>query len=149
MKVKVTPPYPGAGSFEVEVLTETARGYLLDQIGTWVPASWCEEIPEITPEEGDICEFFNDGMRGPRRVLEFFQTVCEGKYINDGGYPWDNCRVLARKPKEYPACRSAIHKFYMDTNEAQSETARKAAYETFLSAILGVPYARVGGGKDE
>lgn len=140
MKVKVTPPYEGAGSFVVEALQATDGTWSVDK-DTVFPASWCEPIPEITPEPGDICEFWceHTGRYIARYVEKDF-----GRYVSDKHESRQYCRVLARKPMGGLDAHDAIGEFYRDISEAHTASAEVIAYNKFLSAILGVPYARVG-----
>lgn len=146
MKVKVSPPFEGAGSFVVEVEScqtayssedcgEVTKIYILAD-GATLPASWCEPIPEITPEEGDIVEDFD----GDIFVVE---AVADGIYFRHNGVSIIPSRVLARKPMGGLDAHDAIGEFYRDISEADTASAEVIAYNKFLSAILGVPYARV------
>ena len=140
MKVKVTPPYEGAGSFEVEVEScqtayssedcgEVTKIYILNG-GATFPAAWCEEIPSITPEPGDICEFWDDDVNG---IISRYSS---------SHLAWEHCRVLARKPKGYEEARDACADFVVRWVDGAIPQ-RVAAYERFLAEILGVHYARV------
>ena len=128
MKVKVTPPYDGAGSFVVEAVNKTDESYYYLKDGSRYPVEQCEIVPDITPEPGDIVE----GEHG----LPFFYHPAKtySKVV----------RVLARKPMGGLDAHDAIGEFYRDISEADTASAEVIAYNKFLSAILGVPYARVG-----
>ena len=147
MKVKVSPPYEGAGSWESEVVLRRPVKIAMDgeviiahllKGGVQVPASWCEPIPEITSEEGDIVEDF-DG--------DIFVVAAEagGIYYRENGCSILPFRVLARKPKGFEAMKPTTYKFLKEYSHAETQEDMQAAYERFLSAILGVPYGRVEG----
>lgn len=144
MRVKVTPrdgagnPIPGAGSFEVEADRCQGRFYL-PETDTLLPASWCEPIPEITPEPGDICQTVEDDQ------LFILNRYEHGKwYLNKTAHFVGPVRVLARKPKRFEDVRGAIKAFGSEWCDSDTEAGERDAYEDFLSAILGVPYGRVG-----
>ncbi len=155
MKVKVSPDYEGAGSWETDAVLIAGR-WRDESTHVEYPASWCEPIPEITPEPGDIVEVWNN-KASRHYVYVYFCAVDNNRHRTQtidnqkGNYvDWDNCRVLARKPKGFDSdIRDAIENLKTDFYSAETYMKEKAAYERFLSAILGVPYARVGGGKDE
>lgn len=150
MKVKVTPrdgagnPIPGAGSFEVEADRCKGRFYL-PETDTLLPASWCKEIPDITPEPGDICEFWDDVR--PRVYLLRFVEKKKGLYIGKGvdtiASSWEHCRVLARKPLGAIAAHDAISWFFNALLDNDTQSVEAEAYNAFLQVILGVPYAIV------
>jgi len=138
---------PGAGSWEDEVVSKfrtTIDGvegdaYLLKS-RMQVPASICEPIPSITPEPGDICETIDDDQLF---ILDRYEN---GEwYLNKTAHFVGPVRVLARKPKGFrdSGVADALVRFVEDFNNADTAYAEEAAYERFLSAILGVPYARV------
>ena len=137
MKVKVTPPYEGAGSWEAEQV-DTCLGFCRMKDGAQYPSSWCEEIPSITPEPGDICQaYIND-------EIFVVDKVAEGKcFERDWYWPIGDVRVLARKPKGHEEARDACADFVVRWVDGAIPQ-RVAAYERFLAEILGVPYARVG-----
>jgi hypothetical protein len=141
MKVKVTPPYEGAGSFVVEAESVTSFSTYILKDGAGIPASWCEEIPEVVPEPGDICEFWCEHTG--RHIARFVQKD-RAMYEDDKHKAWTDCRVLARRPMGGLDAHDAIGEFYRDISEADTASAEVIAYNKFLSAILGVPYARVG-----
>lgn len=138
MRVKVTPPYEGAGSWEDEIRSSAdvtiagacSRAHMLES-GAQVPASWCEPIPEITPEPGDIVEDY----QGTIFVFDPSRSAT----------PFKVSKILARKPKGGLDAHDAIHEFFRDLSDAETASADVAAYNKFLSAILGVPYGRVEG----
>ena len=134
MKVKVTPPYEGAGSFEAEAGVIVHDGIIESYVlaGVKIPASWCEPIPEVVPEPGDIC-LYHEGS--DQAYIDIFV---------DCGEMREPVKVLARKPKGWIEAQTAACKFVEDWHYADAPTAKQAAYERFLSAILGVPYVRVG-----
>jgi hypothetical protein len=142
MKVKVTPPYEGAGSFEIES-SMMPDGSCFGVEGAHFPASWCEPIPEVVPEPGDICEFWCEHTG---RYIARFVEKDGDLYVSDKHESWQFCRVLARKPKGYEdrAAKKGIEDFLREWGDARTDAREQAAYERFLSAILGVPYARVG-----
>jgi len=135
MKVKVTPPYEGAGSFEVDA--EKAGKYYWTVKGERLEGAWCEEIPSITPEPGDICQaYINDG-------LFVVDKVAEGKcFERDWYWPIGDVRVLARKLPDWEKAKDAAWNFRNEITDVPRDK-EKAAYERFLADILGVPYARV------
>ena len=143
MKVRVSPPYEGAGSFEVEA--EKAGKYYWTVKGERLEEAWCEEITEITPEPGDICEFFGPPVPNPIGILmKKHRMLCGVVYTAEGHEEFfDNCRVLARKPKRWTEAKDAVWRFWSDIADS-SKDGERAAYERFLADILGVPYARVG-----
>ena len=154
MRVKITPrdsegnPYPGAGSFEVES-SMMPDGSCFGVEGAHFPASWCEPIPEVTPEYGDIVEVWDDKEK---TYVAFFRRLdpVSGKAFagadseGNAGCKWAGFRVLARKPMGGLDAHDAIGEFYRAISEADTASAEVIAYNKFLSAILGVPYARVG-----
>ena len=148
MKVKVTPPYEGAGSFEVEIVN-TTETHLVTAEGDQFRKSYCEQIPEITPEPGDIVEVWDDSSGVMAKALAFFiyknpmNGIVRGNLFTTGkDYEWEHCRVLARKPKRWTEAKDAVWRFWSDIADS-SKDGERAAYERFLAEILGVPYARV------
>ena len=151
MRVKVSPDIPGAGSWEDEVVEQNADFFRFTN-GMQLPREWCEKIPEVVPEPGDICEF--SGPTVPKKhkpikagILKNIIALTSGGfyYLPEGGGHYETCRVLARKPKGFrdSGVADALVRFVEDFNNADTAYAEEAAYERFLSAILGVPYARV------
>lgn len=159
MRVKVTPrdgagnPIPGAGSWESELVSrkpikiamngEVITAHLLKG-GVQVPASWCEVIPSITPEPGDICE---SALNNDLFIVEDFM---DGRCYFDKTRYWrqEDCRVLARKLKGFrdSGVADALVRFIDDFNNAETASSEEAAYDTFLRAILGgAEYGRVEG----
>lgn len=139
MKVRVSPPYDGAGSFEAEQV-DTCLGFCRMKDGAQYPSSWCEKIPEITPEPGDICEFFDLGRE---KTIRYLKRITTGTYIyiDDCENSWKNCHVLARKLPDWEKAKDAVWRFWSDITDS-SKDGERAAYERFLADILGVPYAR-------
>jgi hypothetical protein len=113
--------------------------------GVQVPTSWCEAIPDITPEPGDICEFWDDVR--PRVYLLRFVEKKKGLYIGKGvdtiASSWENCRVLARKPLGAIAAHDAISGFFNALLDNDTQSVEAEAYNAFLQVILGTVYGRV------
>ena len=133
MRVKVSPPYEGAGSWEDEVVSkfrttiDGVRGdaYLLKS-RMQVPANICKEIPSITPEPGDICQSNdNDEIF----ILTLYQ---DGKWYTGATEYWTNARVLARKPKGY----EEIQQQFKDIIN-NSDTSYRENYDAIVALILG------------
>ena len=59
MKVKVTPTYDGAGSWTTDCVWVAGKWRDEETLAEY-PASWCEKIPEVTPEYGDIVEVWDE-----------------------------------------------------------------------------------------
>lgn len=128
MKVRVSPPYPGAGSWTTDCVWVAGKWRDEETLAEY-PASWCEPIPEITPEPGDIVEDY----QGTIFVFDPSRSAT----------PFKVSKILARKPKGGLDAHDAIHEFFRDLSDAETASADVAAYNKFLSAILGVPYGRV------
>jgi len=136
MKVKVTPTYDGAGSWTTDCVWVAGKWRDEETLAEY-PASWCEPIPEVVPQEGDIVEDFD----GDIFVIE---AVADGIYYRHNGVSIIPSRVLARKPMGGLDAHDAIGEFYRDISEADTASAEVIAYNKFLSAILGVEYVLLG-----
>lgn len=141
MKVKVSPPFEGAGSFVVEVESVTSFSTYILKDGAGIPASWCEKIPEVVPEPGDIVEVWDfDDEKPLLRVFtwmngELFRASFWAEYpIPD--YSYAHCRVLARKPRKLDAIRTELGQFVMDWKDVR-RVREEDAYADLVSAILG------------
>lgn len=145
MKVKVTPTYDGAGSWTTDCVWVAGK-WRDEETLVEYPASWCEPIPEVTPEYGDIVEVWDEGERSISYYVRGLKNgrIMASRNLGDSGVEWLHCRVLARKPMGGLDAHDAIGEFYRDISEADTASAEVIAYNKFLSAILGVPYARVG-----
>ena len=138
MRVKVSPDIPGAGSWEDEVVEQNADFFRFTN-GMQLPREWCEKIPEVVPEPGDICEF--SGPTVPKKhkpikagILKNIIALTSGGfyYLPEGGGHYETCRVLARKPKGY----EEIQQQFKDIIN-NSDTSYRENYDAIVALILG------------
>lgn len=137
MKVKVSPDYEGAGSWETDAVFIAGR-WRDESTHVEYPASWCEAIPEITPEPGDICET-------DAGDIFLVEAETDGRFYDERGIGYDRAdlRVLARKPLGAIEAHDAINAFFNALMDTDTQSGEVEAYKSFLRAILGTVYGRV------
>ena len=157
MKVRVRPrdgagnPIPGAGSWEITAIKYNHRPsgdtmYLDEESNVAFPASWVTEHPEIKPEEGDICEFWDDarehtalGVYGKISEIGYFPCTWGGTCVY-----YKNCRVLARKPRKREEIGGKLAPWALEYFSSNGSLAKDALYADLLRLILGgVEYGEV------
>ncbi len=101
--------------------------------GEWIAHAQDTELPEqVKPEPGDICEGWHD-----REEPEIFKYDPEG-------HEFAYIRVLARKLPGWEEARAASLIFMTEISACGRWVDEEAAYNKFLSAILGgATHARV------
>lgn len=138
-KVKVT---VNGATWEDVIVSSTIGGYLLESGTVVCPIHLTPIIQDIEPEPGDIVEVW-DGHTEEDHLIRIFDVISNGLFMcheihSKKVYPWQYCRVLARKPKKWDELTRDEKEMMYKLSEGQN------AYDNLVSFILGgAPYARV------